>query len=265
MESCGASGTEHLSDLKVQAEILVQKLEEGDLGAASSVIQSINAARDRSLYQEVGRLTRGLHDAIVNFQIDTGDNQQASRELSEMADASERLNYVIKMTEKSADKTMDMVEAGMPISTTLGEEAAELQKDWQRLLRREMEPDEFRGLYKRIDAFLQHTVSSTHSLNENFTNILLAQDFQDLTGQVITKVINLVHDVEVNLVSLVKLASEVENITGIVTEEAGEGAEQQEAAGTDIVAEGPQIHAEEREDVVSGQDDVDDLLSSLGF
>ena len=93
---------------------------------------------------------------------------------------------------------------------------------------------------------------------ENLSNILLAQDFQDLTGQVIQKVTKLVRDVEVNLVSLVVMAGKVDRITGtrheIVEEEKN-----------DSLGHGPQMNAETRTDVVSNQDDVDDLLSSLGF
>ena len=89
------------------------------------------------------------------------------------------------------------------------------------------------------------------------SEILLAQDYQDLTGQVIQKVTKLVREVEENLVRLVAMAGKVDKITGIRHEI---------NVQKDIMSgEGPQIKTEERADVVTNQDDVDDLLSSLGF
>ena len=92
------------------------------------------------------------------------------------------------------------------------------------------------------------------------TEILMAQDFQDLTGQVINKVTGLVKEVEASLVDLVFMASQVEAITGIVTK----GVEKETAADKDMKGHGPQID-KAKEDVMASQDDVDDLLSSLGF
>ena len=83
-----------------------------------------------------------------------------------------------------------------------------------------------------------------------------------MTGQVLKRVIGLITDVEERLVSLVRIAGQVEEVVGIEEEAA---ANSQEAEGPDIKGEGPQINADKRADVVSGQDDVDDLLSSLGF
>jgi len=111
-----------------------------------------------------------------------------------------------------------------------------------------------------MDLFLDKLSKQSDKVYRNLSDILLAQDFQDLTGQVIKRVTGLVQEVEENLVSLVAMAGKVDQITGTVHE--GLEKEQQE----DIErGEGPQMHAEERVDVVSSQDDVDDLLSSLGF
>ncbi len=249
--------------LKSTTGELVSKIEQGDLVDAVNLLQQINEARNRNLYQEVGRLTRALHDAIRNFHLDTAASMPAS-ELSEMADATDRLNYVINMTQSAANRTMDKVEECLPVATSLKQEAADLRQEWARLLRREMKPEEFRQLYRRIDQFLQSTESQAAFLGENFSEITLAQDYQDLTGQVVKKVITLVHDVEASLVDLVRMASQVDRITGIRHPDAKQ--EQQTQVKPASVAEGPVVNAEKRGvDVVSGQDEVDDLLSSLGF
>ena len=248
-------------ELKDRARSLIDKLEEGDFNAASELIQQLNDSRDRTIYVEVGKLTRGLHDAIRNFDIDTSQALDSDG-ASQMANAQDRLDYVINLTQSSADKTMDMVEEGIPVAVELGKVAASLKADWERLKRREMSPDEFRALYHNIDQHLDKTSEGTSELNKKFNEILLAQDFQDLTGQVIKKVISLVQEVEDRLVELMRVAGQVEELTGIVR---GTEQTQNETKGLDSVAEGPQIKAEERADVVSGQDEVDDLLSSLGF
>ena len=138
------------------------------------------------------------------------------------------------------------------------DEAVELRDEWQRLRRREMAPAEFRELYGRIDKFFAAMTTDSDILYNSLSEILLAQDFQDLTGQVIHKVTALVKEVEENLLSLVVMASHVDQLTGTVHEIE----EKEESAEKGV---GPQIKADEREDVVSGQDGVDDLLSSLGF
>lgn len=248
-------------DLKGRAEALVSKLEQGDFNAASSVIQELNEARDRSIYLEVGKLTRGLHDAIQNFAIDTDKAGIASESMSRMANAQERLDYVINLTQSAADKTMDMVEEGIPTASALGANARELRDEWQRLLQRRMQADEFRELSRRMDEFLVVAAGSCDDLGEKFNQILLAQDFQDLSGQVLKKVITLVQEVEDRLVDLMRVAGQVEEITGLVR--FAETKESKREPST--TAEGPQVKPEGRDDVVSGQDEVDDLLSSLGF
>lgn len=254
-------------ELKDRARRLVDNLEVRDFPNASAMIQQLNDTRDRSIYIEVGKLTRGLHDAIVNFDIDAGrvaGGGDGGEAVSKMANAQDRLDYVINLTRRSADKTMDMVEEGIPIVSSQAEEAQQLRDEWAKLIRREMEPGEFRELYHRIDGFLGKTVDNSRRLSEELNTILLAQDFQDLTGQVIRKVIALVQEVEDRLVELMRVAGQVEELTGIVG-----GLEPKlnkaKDASLDASPEGPQVKADQRDDVVSGQDDVDDLLSSLGF
>lgn len=254
---------EFISELQDCAKMLSEKLSSDDMDGASDLIQKLIEVRDKNIFTTVGKLTRGLHDAIVNFNVD-GDLTAVPPDIenSEIKDASNRLNYVIELTQNAADKTMDMVEASAPIALNLGEEAASLKVEWARLRTREMTGGEFRDVYTRVDDFFDQTMIGTKELNKNLQDIILEQGFQDLTGQVLKRVIGLISDVEESLVNLVRIAGQVEEITGLV-----ETADtKKEAAVIDsIEAEGPQIHAESRDDCVAGQDDVDDLLSSLGF
>jgi chemotaxis protein CheZ len=240
-----------------KAKELTTRLENNDIAGAVGMIQDLQKVRDENLYQEIGRLTRALHESIKNFKLDS--NVQGAG--SEIDEAHEGLAYVVDMTAKAANKTMDMVDAALPLSEGISNEAVDIKSDWQRFLKKELAPSEFRELTKRISVFLDNTESNTKKLNGNLNDILLAQDFQDLTGQVIQKVTTMVTDVESRLVNLVSMAGHVDQMTGMQHGKI----EVEDEVDDPTKGVGPQINAEDKEDVASNQDDVDDLLSSLGF
>lgn len=165
--------------LQRQAAELAESVNAGDYGRAMSLINDLSEVKDQSLYREVGRLTRSLHEAIRNFQIDPRNAEQKEA-LSKMTDASDRLEYVVQMTAQAANRTMDLVEESMPMAHAMRDEAAALRQEWQRLRRREMQPDEFRDLYARIDTFFSKLTGDADTLYGNLSEILLAQDFQGL-------------------------------------------------------------------------------------
>lgn len=256
--------SEFVAELKRCAKLLTEKLQDNKFEEASILIETITQSRNNLIFQSVGKLTRGLHNAIVNFHVDADLSKVPPKiEDSDIHDASSRLNYVIQLTQKAAERTMDMVDEAAPIAANLGQEASLLRAEWARLKRREMSADEFRELYERMDGFLGQMEIGTGRLNKSLQDIVLEQGFQDLTGQVLKRVIGLINDVEKDLVQLVLIAGHVEEITGLNSQ-----SDQAEIAALiekrKHEAEGPQIDAA-RKDVVSGQDEVDDLLSSLGF
>ena len=262
MDSKDSTMGDFESTLKKHAQQLVESLEKGKFGDAVQLIHELNQTRDRGLYQEVGKLTRELHSAIVNFQIDPSMPQ--AEEVSQITDATERLSYVVRLTENAANRTMDLVEQSTPFMNGLTTDAQALSADWGRFMRREISAEEFRDLARRVDTFLTRSEQETHEVAGHLNNILLAQDYQDLTGQVIKRVTQLVTEVESNLLKLVLMASQVDRFAGIEHDQEV-FRQQKEQEKLHSKGEGPQIHADKREDVVSGQDDVDDLLSSLGF
>ncbi len=233
-----------------QARALVEQLEKGETEEAMNTLDSIAVVRERDLFQELGKLTRELHDTLNSFQIDSKLSDMAE----EIPDAKERLNHVITMTEQAADKTLSAVENTLPLSEQLVEKATRLKADWERFRSRDMNVEEFRELSKELDEFLGWLGENTPRIQSNLTEILMAQDFQDLTGQIIRRVITLVQDVENSLVDLVR-------ITGSKMKPV----EKKSAGDKDIEATGPAVPGVDKGDIVSGQDDVDDLLSSLGF
>lgn len=251
--------------LRERTQALMMSLEGDDMASAIELIRQINISRDETLYLEVGRLTRGLHNAIRDFHLDIGlhANAQVEHELSEMADARSRLGYVIRMTEDAANQTMDKVDEAAPMVQAMVEQSRSLHDDWQNFLAaQDSIPAAHAELFARVDAHLQQVSHDGQGIHSRLTDILMAQGYQDLSGQVIKRVIELVSDVEQSLVRLVKLASTVEAVAGIKSpvRQATVNDEQQR-----IKAEGPQVNPAAAKDVVSGQDDVDELLSSLGF
>jgi len=240
--------------LKDQASQLKDLVDSGDLSGALSIISELDKSRDQTLFEEIGRLTRTLHEAIQNFRV---GSDELDLDNSEINDASDRLAYVVEMTNKAANKTLDLVEDTMPYAAKIKLEAKQMAKEWGRLQRKEMTPEEFRDLSVSMADFLGKLSNDSEKVHANLSDILLAQDFQDLTGQVINRVMSLVKEVEDNLVDLVRMAGKVDQMTGITHDLEKEN---------DITkGEGPQMNADARKDVVSSQDDVDDLLSSLGF
>jgi len=244
------------SEIRVLAENMLLQLEQGDISKAVALVNNLNEVRDRTLYNEIGRLTRALHEAIKNLNVDSVGAG------SDIENTTDKLAYVLEMTDKSANRTMDLVDAGMPLASDIHDRAKTLSEQWQRFLNKELTPAEFRALSKEVNEFLGESADKSLQIQGHFSEIVLAQDFQDLTGQVIHKVTALIKDVEDRLVSLVLMAGQVDEITGIkhdlndIAETSDEGA--------NIRAEGPQIN-KSSDDVVNSQDDVDDLLSSLGF
>lgn len=241
--------TENSDERLETAKALVASLEAGNDAEAEQLIQSLssNSSNDE-LFVEVGRLTRELHNAINGFLLDAKISDMTNVEIP---DAKERLNYVITMTQQAADRTLTQVEKSLPLVEQLEKRSDELSVEWNKLRQRMLSKDEFRELSDRLAQFLQQTTEDAKALHGNLSEVLMAQDYQDLTGQIIRKVITLVQDVEQKLVKLVR-------ITGNKLDDKAAKHDKDELAG-------PAIPGLDQGEQVTNQDDVDDLLSSLGF
>ena len=245
------SDKDRLSQTINQTRELLVHLENNEIEDAQELIDSLATAGDEDLFVEIGKLTRNLHEALTNFQMDSRITDIAA---SEIPDAKERLNYVIEKTEIAANKTMDKVESCTERSNTMAKDSQELLKEWKKLYSRELEPGDFRRLCKKIESHLEKNKNDADDLHAELTEVLMAQDYQDLTGQVIRQVITLVHDVEESMVHIIKMFGSMD----------GYNSAKGKTTGREGV-EGPVVNADKRDDVVKGQDEVDDLLSSLGF
>ncbi len=242
------------------ARSLVAELESGNDQQAEKIIEQLGRMREQSLFQELGKMTRQLHESINSFAVD--DRIQSLAE-SDIPDAKARLSHVIEMTESSANRTLTAVEVALPISEDLKARADDLHEKWDRFRNKEMDVDEFRTMSKQIDEFLGITTESTDRIHSGLSDIMMAQDFQDLTGQILRRVITLVQEVEENLVGLIRLSG------GVETEaRAEEPPVKKVSSGNEEIMQGvgPAVPGvDSGGGAVSGQDEVDDLLSSLGF
>jgi chemotaxis protein CheZ len=235
-----------------EAKLLVEYLETGQQEKADELIAEIQNPINSELFAEIGKLTRQLHDSLNNFQLDSRLNDLAT---ADIPDAKERLNYVITRTEEAANKTMDAVESIFPVVDTIQKQIKAVNPLWQKLMHNKLDLPEFKSLCIDIDILLKTTDKESVRMHDLMTDVLMAQDFQDLTGQVIRKVIDLVREVEDSLIGML-------TAFGISSESSSEPSKPK--VGDNLV-EGPIVNAAQRDDVVVDQDDVDDLLSSLGF
>ncbi len=235
-----------------QAKLLVEYIENNQQDKADELIAEIQNPINSELFAEIGKLTRQLHDSLMSFQLDSRLNDLAT---ADIPDAKERLNYVIARTEEAANKTMDAVESIFPVVDNIQQKIAGVNPQWAKLMSNDLQLPEFKNLCIDIDSLLVTTSKETEQMHSLMTDVLMAQDFQDLTGQVIRKVIDLVREVEDSLIGmLTAFGISAEQSSGVTKPNVG-----------DNLVEGPIVNKDKRDDVAVDQDDVDDLLSSLGF
>lgn len=239
----------------MRARALVEALEQGDEEEADRILEEIGRVRQSMLFQQIGRLTRQLHDAINGFMVDARLTQLTE---SEIPDARERLKYVIEMTEQAANTTLNVVEEVFPMVTGLSAKTDSLEQRWQRFLQREMPYQEFRELSRDITTFLTDLDEGLTRVQSQLNEVLMAQSYQDLTGQIIRRVIDMVQEVESSLIDLIRFGSRQSE--PVSTNEADRDSKE-----TKSTVQGPVVPGVEKGEAVTNQDDVDDLLSSLGF
>jgi chemotaxis protein CheZ len=203
------------------------------------------ASADKVISQ-VGQLTRKLHETMREL----GYDRLLEDTTKAIPDARDRLMYVATMTEQAATRALNAIEAAKPIQDRLGRDASGLAKDWDKLFKRELSVDEFKALAERTHGFLSALPAQTEATGAHLLEIMMAQDFHDLTGQVIKRITDMVQDVENQLLKLL-----LDNVP----------AERREAVESRGLLNGPVTGSNRQGDVVTSQSQVDELLASLGF
>lgn len=228
---------------------LGEAIKAGDIEKSNTLIGELTTLRESSLFQELGKLTREIHESINAF---SDDKRVAELAEEEIPDAKERLNFIVTKTDEAAHRTMTNAEQAVDIVNAFNDQAQDLQMRWKEFKNHEMSKSDFLKLTGDIDQFLDSMHTESDRVKGKMTDIMMAQDYQDLTGQMIKQVTNMVQEIEGKLVSLVA-------ITGAQISPNKD----EQKDGT--MAHGPQLASANKEEVATNQDEVDDLLASLGF
>lgn len=199
-----------------------------------------------SMVSQVGHLTRKLHDTLREL----GADHALEKASAAIPDTCERLSYVANMTDQAAHRALAAIETAKPIQDSLGRGASDLHTSWERFFKQELSVEQFKTLVENTRSYLADVPAQVHATQQQLNEIMMAQDFQDLTGQVIKRVTAAAQDMQKQLLQLL-----VANIP----------ADKREAAEASGLLNGPVINAEGRTDIVTNQAQVDDLLQSLGF
>jgi chemotaxis protein CheZ len=192
-------------------------------------------------YEELGHLVRRLHETLREL----GCDDALQGVVGELPNTRDRLNYIATLTEQAANRALGAVEKAMPVQEALENEARELAELWRATAPAKGKAGEAQ---QRIQVFLDTMPERTGMVSEQLTEIMMAQDFQDLTGQVIKKVMHLAQEMENQLVNIL-----------LISQPGGD-----KSSGSGLL-NGPVVKKEGRTDTVGNQQEVDDLLDSLGF
>jgi len=193
----------------------------------------------------VGMMTRTLHDSLRGL----GFDKLIERAAHDIPNARDRLDYVAKMTEQAAQRVLNATDAAGPLQDQIDRGATLIANSWSDLLSAPFSEEKYRAMAQQTIDFLDQSRSDTSATKQHLLDIMMAQDFQDLTGQVIKRVTELAHGIEQQLVQLLLDYAPPE-----IRRDTGTG-----------LLNGPQINPEGNPDVVADQEQVDDLLESLGF
>jgi len=214
-------------------------------------VEVLEAEEDESTEQErvfkrIGHMARQLHDTLHQL----GYDKLLEKTVHAIPDATDRLAYVANLTEQAACRVLNATDIAKPLQDELEASSRALGERWDRLYANQMSVADFKVLAGETRAFLKDTVpQKSVATNDQLLEIMMAQDFQDLTGQVIKKVVTLAQDLENQLVQVlvdvIPDARRNDNVNSLLN--------------------GPVISSEGRTDVVVNQQQVDDLLDSLGF
>lgn len=209
------------------------------------------------LIQRIGQLTRMLRDSMRELGLD----KEIEKAAEAIPDARDRLTYVASMTEQAAERALNAIDRAQPLQDGLAQGAGDLDKRWQAWFENPIELDQARELVGDTRAYLAEVPRQTQATQRELMEILMAQDFQDLTGQVIKKMNEVIREIEHQLIQVL-IESVPEGSEAIILKRLAESEWEPEKQKS--LLNGPQIKPTAGDAVVN-QDQVDDLLDQLGF
>ena len=218
----------------------------------SSTAATADLSQD--VHQRLGMLTRQLHDSLQGL----GLTEQVKSWAGEIPDAKSRLSYIARLTGEAAEKVLNNVDQAKAHHDHI---AAETRRIGALIVK-----DPVAAVAKgHVMNFIHDVEDATKHIDKNLTNIMMAQDFHDLTGQVISKVVNLAASIESQLLQLLIITAPAEPASKPAEAPASPASPTSFVVHEHPVLQGPVVNPEGNPDVVKGQSEVDDLLASLGF
>lgn len=212
------------------------------------------------LVQRIGQLTRMLRESMRELGLD----KEIERAAEAIPDARDRLSYVATMTEQAAERALNAIDRAQPLQDDLSERAEALDARWAQWFAEPKELDEARELVQDTRQYLGEVPQRTQATHQELLEIMMAQDFQDLTGQVIKKMMDVIREIEHQLVQVLIDAVPQGKAREDLQKRATDQWHSDDRRREEGLLNGPQIKPE-AEGIVTGQDQVDDLLDELGF
>ncbi len=233
-------------DLQALFDSVAQAQQTEAVAAGPATDTAEGGTQEEVVFNRLGHLARQLHDSLRGLGV---DKVLADTAQQMIPDTRERLIYIAQMTEQAASKVLNAADIAKPVQDELMARSEAMSKRWDKMFANQLSVDEFKMLATDTRTYFAEAPPKLKITNDQLTEIMLAQDFQDLTGQVIKKVVEVVQKMESQLLSVLIEAMP----------------EQRKAEAPDGLLNGPVISSAGRSDVVTSQAQVDDLLESLGF
>jgi len=201
---------------------------------------------DKPMFERLGSIVRMLHDSLREL----GYDRSLSDVASQINDAKGRLEYIATLTEQAANKVLNAIDQSMPQQETISKQARDMEERWNALFEGKLSVEEFKQLAADSRDFSARVATDAEAEKARLLEIMMAQDFQDITGQLIKKIVGITHKAEHELAQLLRDNAPPEMKAAMAAAE---------AKPVELM-QGPSVAG-----VAMVQDDVDNLLAELGF
>jgi chemotaxis protein CheZ len=217
--------------------------------AAPAAAAPAEEEHEKGMYERLGGIVRLLHDSLREL----GYDKALTEASSQIVDAQDRLEYVATLTEQAANKVLNTLDDGMPAQDLLSKQAKDMENRWDDLFSGKLSIEQFKALAGDSKQFAQMVSEATEAEKARLLEIMMAQDFQDITGQLIKKVVVITKMVENELTQLLKDSAPPDVKEKLAQKQAAQEQPQPLMSGPSVPS------------AALDQDSVDDLLADLGF